>query len=164
MIGDRRAVAVGNEVIFVQANVFNEFLDKLIPLKLGQEWYAGEAAKPAGEQHPIIAWREVVKTHLESLPRNELGYAEGKAIGAAAAYFGLAYSFYLIQHNAKLLDRMLKRLRLPEQFQGAYFELVMISCLFRAGFKIELVDETGRGLVRSSCTPPAPTGGAFPSK
>jgi hypothetical protein len=141
----QRAVAVGNQVVFLKTEVFSVFLNDFLMLKMGREWLAAEETKEAEALHPIVTWRSALEEQIATLPRNELGYAEGGITGASAAYFGLAYSLYLIQHNAELVDHMLKRLRLRDQFQGAYFELVMINCLVRAGFKIEMVDETGRG-------------------
>ncbi|QYU66861.1 hypothetical protein J4558_18110 [Leptolyngbya sp. 15MV] len=159
VVNGRRFVAVGNEVTAsTKWNVFNDFLHDLITSKLGPEWIAAETAKPPEAQHPIIVWRSIVRAFLASLPRNELGYAEAKPIGAAAAYFGLAYSLYLIQHNAELLEHMLNRLRVADQFQGAYFELVMINCLVRAGFKIDLVDETQRNQRHVELYATSPTG------
>jgi hypothetical protein len=57
-------------------------------------------------------------------------------------YLGLAYSLYLIKHNVELQDRLVKRLKNVTQFQGAYYELFVANSLIRAGFKLELEDET----------------------
>jgi hypothetical protein len=64
------------------------------------------------------------------------------ATGVVRCYLGLAYSLYLIKHNVELQDRLVKRLKSVTQFQGAYYELFVANCLIRAGFKLELEDET----------------------
>jgi hypothetical protein len=64
------------------------------------------------------------------------------ATGVVNCYLGLAYSLYLIKHNVELQDRSVRRLKNVEQFQGAYRELFVANSLIRAGFKLELEDET----------------------
>ena len=62
--------------------------------------------------------------------------------GAVAAYLGLAYNLYLIAHNVKLQELLIGRLKRNESFYGAYYETYVIGALVRAGFDIELEDET----------------------
>ena len=40
--------------------------------------------------------------------------------GAVAAYFGLAYNLYLVAHNMKVQEILIKRLKGKGQFYGAY--------------------------------------------
>jgi hypothetical protein len=54
----------------------------------------------------------------------------------------VAYSLYLLEHNAELQQRLLHRLKDPRQFQGAYYELLVANALIRAGFELSLEDET----------------------
>ena len=61
--------------------------------------------------------------------------------GAIKAYLGLAYDLYLSGHNAELPERLLKRLRNRDQFEGAVYEAFVIGCFARAGFSIEFEDE-----------------------
>ena len=49
---------------------------------------------------------------------------------------------YLLSHNVELQDRLVKRLKDPRNFQGAYYEIIVASCLIRAGFELALEDET----------------------
>jgi hypothetical protein len=47
----------------------------------------------------------------------------------------------MIADNAKPRERLLKSLRVADQFHGARYELMIASCLVRAGFTIEFSDE-----------------------
>jgi hypothetical protein len=62
--------------------------------------------------------------------------------GIVACYGGLTYALYLLDHNIELQERLIKRLKDPGNFQGAYYELIVASILIRAGFSLALEDET----------------------
>src|SRR5262249_39825232 len=55
---------------------------------------------------------------------------------------GLAYSIYLHDHNVEIQERLIRRLKDPANFQGAFYELFIASTLIRAGFELTLEDET----------------------
>jgi hypothetical protein len=58
------------------------------------------------------------------------------------AYLTFAYDLYVVEHNARLDGRLLERLKLADQFQGARHELFAEATCLRAGFEIEHEDET----------------------
>jgi hypothetical protein len=62
--------------------------------------------------------------------------------GATAAYFGLAYSLYLLAHNVALQEKLIARLKNPDQFQGAYYETLVAAWFILAGFELRLEDES----------------------
>src|SRR5579862_9299281 len=62
--------------------------------------------------------------------------------GVAACYLGTASSLYLLDHNIELQARLVRRLKNPKEFQGAYYELIVANALIRAGFNLTLEDET----------------------
>ena len=62
--------------------------------------------------------------------------------GVVACYLGLAYSLYLLAHNVELQEKLVRRLKVPGQFQGAYYEVTVANILIRAGFELELEDES----------------------
>ena len=65
-------------------------------------------------------------------------------IGVVYCYLGLAYNLYLMKHNIELQSRLVSRLKDVQQFQGAYYELLVANCLIRAGFKLDLEDEVDK--------------------
>ena len=64
------------------------------------------------------------------------------SIGVVSAYLQLAYSLYLIAHNQNLEERLIRRLKQPDQFLPAYYEASVFGALIRAGFELEFEDET----------------------
>jgi hypothetical protein len=68
--------------------------------------------------------------------------APATVTGVVACYLGLAYSLYLLAHNVDLQERLVRRLKNADQFQGAYYELIVANILIRAGFELVLEDET----------------------
>jgi hypothetical protein len=75
-----------------------------------------------------------------------VGIAAG---GGATGVSWLVVLLILSAHNAELPELLLKRLRNPQTFEGAVYEARVIGSLARAGFHIELEDETDSD--RSHC-------------
>ena len=122
---------------------FTDFLSDYIAIVMGRDWRAAELKKPPGERHPIMQWNEGYSQFLKRAGVNGSGEIRSAvSIGVARCYIGLAYNLYLIQHNVELQNRLVKRLRIEGQFQGAYYELIVANCLIRSGFKLTLEDET----------------------
>lgn len=137
-----RMVAVGNELRYSKDwKVFPDFLAAYLKDILGEAWGKLELGKPLAERHPIMQWYhvlcEVQKAHfdtsktVQSMPN----------VGVLTCFYSLAYNLYLLKHNIELQERLLRRLRDPKQFQGAYYELMIANCLIRSGFRLELEDE-----------------------
>lgn len=142
-LDDVRLVAVGDTLFHSKSwKVFPDFLQTYIKMKLGVDWGNQELKKPLSERHTILHWYdELCRQQLDwvSFP----GVIHGMPItGAVICYVGLAYNLYLLDHNVELQERYLARLRNPENFQGAYYELVVAGILIQSGFRLELEDET----------------------
>jgi hypothetical protein len=135
-------VAAGNTLYWSPKwKTFADFLAGYMKQILGADWGNAEIAKPLNERHPIMQWyEEYCHFQREHYTNGEVRSAP--ATGVVNCYLGLAYSLYLIKHNVALQDRLLKRLKSVIQFQGAYYELSVANCLIRAGFKLELENET----------------------
>ncbi len=69
--------------------------------------------------------------------------AEGKIVSTVAvlSFFTVAHDLFIIADNAKPRERLLKSLKVADQFHGARYELMIAACLVRAGFSIEFSDE-----------------------
>src|SRR5438105_8385183 len=61
--------------------------------------------------------------------------------GPLLAYLTFAYDLYIVMDNGRLDTRLLDRLKLKDQFQGARHELFAETTCLRAGFKIEHENE-----------------------
>lgn len=141
MIGDHRFVAARNRLYYSNNwKSFTEFLLAYMKSVLGLEWGAAELAKPFEERHPILQWAEALAEYQRGH-----GIERGDSAplpGVGLCFYGLAYSLYLIDHNVDLQDRLVTRLKAAGQFQGAYYELMVANCLIRAGFELQLEDES----------------------
>jgi hypothetical protein len=67
---------------------------------------------------------------------------EAPATGVASAYLCLAYDLYSLEHNAKLQDILLRRLKNRDQFYGALYDISIAAALIRAAFTVDFEDET----------------------
>jgi hypothetical protein len=136
-------VAVGKSLHFSNTwKTFPDFLSYYLKKKLGALWGRSELEKPFDERHTILQWYDAVVRALAATPKTTDEVASTPMNGVMACYYGLAYGLYLLEHNVELQDRLLARLRLHEQFQGAYYEVLVASVLIRSGFELALEDET----------------------
>lgn len=100
-------------------------------------WGKAEFAKPFDQRHPLIHWYQKFSRDPAATPTS-LGAVGTPTTGVAACYLGLAYSLYLLEHEAELQTRLLRRLEDPAKFQDAYYELIVANILVRAGFTLTL--------------------------
>ena len=143
MFKDHRVVAVGNTVYWSKSwQTFPDLLNTYIKKVLGSDWGNAEIKKPLAERHPIMQWYDAYTRYQHETIKEKGVVTSAKITGVVACYLGLAYSLYLIAHNVELQARLVKRLLNREQFQGAYYELIVANTLIRAGFTLELEDET----------------------
>jgi len=142
-IGDHRIVGVGSTVYGSNKwRFFSDFLFDYIKKIIGSDWGQTESAKPLEERHPIMQWYDSFCRFQNSQPKQPDGTYSAIVTEVVACYLGLAYNLYLLKHNAELQKRLVNRLKNREQFQGAYYELIVANCLIRAGFELTLEDET----------------------
>jgi hypothetical protein len=135
-------VAVGNTLYYSPKwKTFPDFLLDYIKMILDESWGNKELQKPAKEQHPIIQWYTQLCIHQAKYIKNAGEPTPITANGLTHCYLGLAYSLYLIKHNVELQKILIERLKDINNFQGAYYELIVANCLIRAGFELELEDE-----------------------
>jgi len=140
---DHQMVAVGNTVYHsAQWKTFPDFLCHYIKVKLTAEWGNAEIAKPLAERHPIMQWYDAFCRYQAATIPIPGEPAEAETTGVVACYLGLAYSLYLMDHNVELQDRLIRRLKDPGNFQGAYYETIIANVLVRAGFELTLEEET----------------------
>jgi len=140
---DRQMVAVG-DTIYHSADwkTFPDFLAHYMKTVLGVDWGNAELKKPLTDRHPIMQWYDAVCRYQAETIKEKGKVATCAMIGVVACYLGTAYNLYLLKHNVELQERLVKRLKNPEQFQGAYHELIVANILIRAGFDLTLEDET----------------------
>ena len=138
-----RIVAVGKDIRWSKAwRTFPDFLFDYIKIVLTPAWGNAELAKDVVGRHPVVCWYRKVCDFQQRLIGRKAGEIHtGAMTGAVKAYLGLAYDLYLCAHNAELPDRLLKRLRNRDQFEGALYEVFVVGCFAKAGFRIEFENE-----------------------
>jgi len=140
---DQQMVAVGNAVyLSPRWKTFPDFLLSYLQTTMGQEWGNSELKKKFEERHPILQWHERYCKHQQKYLDGSGKVSSLPGTGVVYCYLGLAYGLYLLRHNVELQQRFIERLKDINNFQGAYYELVIANCLIRSGFRLSLEDET----------------------
>jgi hypothetical protein len=140
--GDRQVVTVGNKIYFSDKwKTFPDFLADYMKQKFGGAWGNGEIAKPFAERNPIMQWYDTYCRYQQATIKKPGEVSQANVTGIVACYLGLAYSLYLLDHNVEIQERLLRRLKDPGNFQGAFYELFVANVLIRAGFQLTLEDE-----------------------
>jgi hypothetical protein len=144
-MGEHQVVAVRNKLYSSKKwKTFPDFLSDYIKRTLGADWGNAELQKPIADRHPILQWYDEICRQQAVTITNPGEIASAPVTGAIAAYYGLAYGLYLLDHNVELQQRLVKRLKNTGNFQGAYFEVLVASALIRSGFDLFLEDEENR--------------------
>jgi len=136
-------VVAGNTIHWSQKwKTFPDFLGDYIRTTLGSTWGNAELSKPLCDRHPILQWYDAYCRYQASIQEKQGEVFSGPMTGVTYCFLGLAYNLYLLNHNVELQSRLVARLKDVKQFQGAYYELIVANCLIRAGFQLELEDES----------------------
>ena len=138
-------VAVGNQLHYGKSwKVFSDFLIAYLSTKLTPEWGNAEIVKTDEEKPQIVKlyqqfchWRQKQRADADGVYRTTHS-------GVSAAYFQLAYDLYALDHNSKLQEEVIRRLKNKIGYQGARYELTIAATFLRAGFNIEYEDETDK--------------------
>jgi len=143
--GGMRLVSAGNQIFEIpMEQTWYGFLYNFLAEQIGSDWFADEIAKPKGSRHILADW------YLEACRReaDENGYFTGhdpeNEIGTTLAFRSVAYDMFCMMQAMNLSPKLLARLRHPDQFEGARYELWVAASLARAGFAIEFSDEDNR--------------------
>lgn len=140
-LGEQQVVAVGNTVYYGNWKTFVDFLAHYIKQVLGPVWGNAEISKPLAERHPILQWYDAMCRYQKATIKTPGVVHAVPANGATAAYLGLSYNLYLLAHNVELQQRLIARLKNPEQLRGAYYECLVAACFVLAGFELQLENE-----------------------
>jgi len=140
-----KMVAVGNQLHSSKKwKTVHDFLGDYIKQCLGPEWGTIELKKDISEMHPILQWyRELCEFQKRNVAKEGDLYV-ATCTGTVGAYLSLAYNLYLLRHHSLLQKSLIERLKNKDQFQGARYELYVTASFIKAGFNIQLEDESNR--------------------
>jgi len=136
-----RLIKVGLELKKYQGlKTFHDFLIAYAGDDLfGREWMYN---KQTAEQHPVAQWfRALIEFQKKHYDKNK-GISEAVATGPVRAYLRLAYDLYLLADHRLLQKRLIERLKIPTEFQSARYEAYVAAAFVKAGFEVDLEDET----------------------
>jgi hypothetical protein len=139
--------AVGNKVhIRPVHESFYDFQVHHLLWQLGKDWFDSEMAKPLAERHIILQWRAERAQQFRKYqdPRHPDDNVRAPTTGGMRALQVLADDVYQLAHATTLPVRLFARLRDPNQFQGARYEILIASLFARCGFTIEFIDDTSK--------------------
>jgi hypothetical protein len=144
-VHDHRIVAVGSKIHYSKSwKTFHDFLNDYPKIVLGEDWWMAEVGKPPEDRHRILTWaarsHEQRKAYLE---QNEPGGAQ-PTTGALAAYMRFAYDLYGLKHAVEVQQLLIDRIKCPQNFPGALYEVRVAAAMLRAGFNLQHEDESDR--------------------
>lgn len=123
-----RFIIRGKEILhYTGPGTFFNFLESDLHRNLGE-------AFRENADHPLHAWWKAVRAQAKAADSLY-------STSAVLNYFTVAHDLFIIADNADARERLLKSLRIPQQFHGARYELLVGASLIRAGFSFEFVDE-----------------------
>jgi len=134
---------VNNSIYFSDKKrvTFHEALIDHLSLVLGKEWKEAQAKLPVGDRHFIFECYNETDRYLSS--RDADVHKENQQIssvspnGYVQSLISLAFDVYLLE-NARVLDgKVVDRLKLKDQYQGARYEITVAAIYIKAGWTIE---------------------------
>lgn len=122
---------------------FHLFLLRTLSEWLTKDWF--EKEKEKGKPHPIVQWYlETDDSIKDDSMREKVSekVSSTEQTGNIRSLLALAYDFYSLKHcGAKVLPKLLNRLRNEQEFQGARYEIAIGGLVSRAGFEINWVND-----------------------
>ncbi|WMJ02019.1 SEC-C domain-containing protein [Pseudomonas chlororaphis subsp. aurantiaca] len=143
-LDEHRFVVVGDRLHAAKNwKTFHDFLHDYPRIVLGDDWWQSEIHKPIDTQHRIVAWltRACEQATADKTFRDKV---EIPSTGALSAYMHFAYDLYALKHSAQVESLLIARIKSTDGFPGATHEVRVAASLLRAGFTLELEDETDR--------------------
>lgn len=150
----KRVRAVGNRLHFRPPNeTEHEFYVVVLVQALGAQWSERQRALEPDERHVVAQWPDALTelrgggAAIDKRDESE-GVYTAASTGELWPLICLAYDVYTLLHHGFLSDSdpIVKRLRHPDQFQGARYELAVAAVFARAGYPIDWITETDRRL------------------
>jgi hypothetical protein len=119
---------------------FGDFLLDHLKYCLGSRWGKAQLALPDEQRHVVMRWffslEELKKASFptDHRPGQIVGF---RPSGDTLSLASLADDLFRLHAINALPNRLLKRIRIPREFQGARYEASVAAALARAGFEIQ---------------------------
>lgn len=127
------------------SETFDEFLIHHVMWTLGERWFGEQRSKPDAERHFVMtcwdhyhAWKDRNMTEA-----NRRGHAwSARPDGWTRALFALAVDLYSLCHRGELPQSLINRLKHPEEYQGARYEVAIAGLFVRLGCRVAFLNRT----------------------
>jgi hypothetical protein len=134
---------VGNQFYWsdVKRKTFHEIMIDHLSTVLGKDWKLTQASLPLAERHFIFECYNETDSYLNGgavevrKENEELNSVAPN--GYVQSLISLAFDIYLLKNAGVLDEKLLRRLRLKDQYQGARYEMTVASAFVKAGWSIE---------------------------
>lgn len=142
----QRVIAVGSRLLFnPNWKTFHDFLFTYTGDVFERDWFADELSQPLDNRHPLMQWYQLwfdfYNARKDAIPKGAVVKVEAPP-AQVSALLSFAYDLYTLENHSLMPKRLVNRLRVKDQFQGARYETYVAAAFLRAGFTIELEDET----------------------
>lgn len=133
---------VGNQFYWsdIKRKTFHEILIDHLSTVLGKDWKEAQAKLPFSDRHFIYECynetddffkNEKLEVRKENDELNSVA-----PNGYVQSLITLAFDIYLLKNAGVLDEKLLNRLKLKDQYQGARYEITVASTFIKAGWKI----------------------------
>lgn len=140
---DIRFILAGSKLFSIRSDeTFNDFLVEYVQQIISKSWFKDERKKAS--THPLIIWNDSINAMKSNVDKGDSEFFSFVPNNKIAAFMNLAYDLFIIDHNHRLQQDIIKRLLIKEQFHSARYELFVTSICIRAGLKIEYENEKDR--------------------
>lgn len=141
---DLRVVVVGSQFhAHRRWKTFHDFLRNYPVMVLSGDWWRSEERKPVEAQHRVVAWLTLACEQADAYVGHRM--ADGlPSTGALSAYMHFAYDLYTLKHSEQVEALLIARLKNAAGCPGATYEVRVAAWFLRAGFTLELEDESDR--------------------
>lgn len=141
-IGLKRLVVAGPQVFEVPSTwSFHEFLMSYGQSQLGPDWITRHTQNGEG-LHPLVKHLIRGASNIRLPGVSDGGFISLAMNGDLLAFLSFAYDLFTLADNAVVQKSLFDRLRKPEQYQGARYEMFVAASLLRSGFKVAFEDES----------------------
>ena len=120
------------------------FLYGLLIEQIGPAWFDAETEKSEGSSHFLARWYRDICRRERDEDGHFTRHDPANEIGTTLAFRSIAYDIFCVMQAGNLSAKLMERIRHPDQFEGARYELWVAATLARAGFSIEIANEDDR--------------------
>ncbi len=144
---DKKIWALGNQLYSSPElnQTFHDFVQIALRDTLGSDWFSKQKLLSEDDRHHIFKcfshadqWKKELIKIVEPSKDGIFAYPPN---GWVKSMLTLAFDIATLRNCSNLPDSLIKRLRIPRQYQGARYEIMVAAIIARLGFTIKWIDD-----------------------